>query len=149
MSVRAMCRLLEVAASGFYAWCTRPPSARTIANQTLTEIIQAISGFRYGSRRIRQAYASRRAGWPPSRLPPDAECQPPPAPHEMAAADDRACGASAAPNQLKRQFAVTAPHACWVGAITAIPLRSGTAYLAGVLDRYTRKVVGWTLGRWP
>jgi putative transposase len=150
MSVRAMCRLLEVAPSGFYAWCTRPPSARTIANQTLTETIQSIqatSGFRYGSRRIQASLRQQgvRVGrHRVRRLMRSANIHPRRTKWRRQTTV-RTCGASAAPNHLQRQFTVTAPHACWVGDITAIPLRNGTAYLAGVLDLYTRKVVGWTL----
>ena len=31
--VRVLCRTLEVSRAGFYAWHTRPPAARTLADQ--------------------------------------------------------------------------------------------------------------------
>lgn len=150
MPVRMLCRVLDVAPSGFYAWCQRPPSARTIANQTLTMTIQSIqtaSGFRYGSRRIqaRLRQQGMRVGRHRiRRLMQVANLQPRRTKlrRQTTVRDRRA---SAAPNYLQQQFQVTAPHTCWVGDITAIPLQRGTAYLAGVLDLYTRKLVGWSV----
>jgi putative transposase len=41
-SIKTMCRVLEVSRSGFHAWQSRPPSARTVADAALTERIQEI-----------------------------------------------------------------------------------------------------------
>ena len=38
--VAALCRLLKVSRSGFYAWVSRPPSARAVADEVLTEQIR-------------------------------------------------------------------------------------------------------------
>jgi hypothetical protein len=40
--VCTMCRVLRISASGFYAWSTRVPSPRRMANAVLTERIRAI-----------------------------------------------------------------------------------------------------------
>ena len=40
--VRVLCRTLEVSRAGFYAWHTRPPAARTLADQRFGMEIQAI-----------------------------------------------------------------------------------------------------------
>jgi hypothetical protein len=53
--VRVLCRTLKVSRAGFYAWHTRPPAARTQADQRLGVEIQAIhaeSRQRYGSPRV-------------------------------------------------------------------------------------------------
>jgi putative transposase len=53
--VRVLCRTLEVSRAGFYAWHTRPPAARTLADRRLGVEIQAIhaeSRQRYGSPRV-------------------------------------------------------------------------------------------------
>jgi putative transposase len=52
-SVAQLCRVLQVAPSGFYAWRHRQPSRRALANVTLTAQIQAIherSRSTYGRR---------------------------------------------------------------------------------------------------
>lgn len=53
--VRLMCRVLEVSASGYYGWRSRPESARSTANQRLLEDIRRIHAGhhgRYGSPRV-------------------------------------------------------------------------------------------------
>ena len=48
-----------------------------------------------------------------------------------------------APNRLARNF--TAPNPVWLADLTHIPTGEGRLYLAGVLDRPTRKLVGWSM----
>lgn len=50
-----MCRILEVARSGFYAWIHKPLSDRAIENERLLELIResyVASGRIYGSPRV-------------------------------------------------------------------------------------------------
>jgi putative transposase len=48
---------------------------------------------------------------------------------------------------LARHARLTAPNQLWVADITFIRLRDEFIYLAVVLDAYSRRVVGWNLGR--
>jgi transposase InsO family protein len=48
---------------------------------------------------------------------------------------------------LARHARLTAPNQLWVADITFIRLRYEFIYLAVVLDAYSRRVVGWNLGR--
>jgi len=48
-------------------------------------------------------------------------------------------------NTLNRQFNVDAPDTVWVTDITYIRTYEGFAYLAVVIDLYSRRVVGWAL----
>ena len=50
-----------------------------------------------------------------------------------------------APNLLGQCFTATAPNQVWVGDITYIWTAEGWAYLAVLLDLYSRRVVGWAL----
>ena len=54
-AVSLLCRVLGVSRAGFYAWRSRPPSARAVADQALTAQIRAIhqrSRGTYGAPRI-------------------------------------------------------------------------------------------------
>lgn len=48
-------------------------------------------------------------------------------------------------NTLDRQFDVAAPNRAWVTDITYIRTLEGFAYLAVVIDLYSRRVVGWSI----
>ena len=48
-------------------------------------------------------------------------------------------------NTLDRQFDVDAPDRVWVTDITYIRTLEGFAYLAVVIDLYSRRVVGWSM----
>jgi transposase InsO family protein len=49
-------------------------------------------------------------------------------------------------NILNRQFRVPAPNKVWVTDITYIATGEGWLYLASVMDLYSRKIVGWSIG---
>jgi transposase InsO family protein len=50
-----------------------------------------------------------------------------------------------AANLLARQFTVSRPNAVWVSDITYIWTLEGWLYLAGVMDLYSRRIVGWAM----
>jgi transposase InsO family protein len=120
-SVAQLCRLLQVAASGYYAWLHRQPSARALANAALTEQIRAVhdrSRCTYGAPRIhaelrargqqvsrkRVARLMRAAGLvgrPPRRF-------------RRTTVADRQVQAE---DLVQRQFVATAPDQLWFGDI--------------------------------
>jgi putative transposase len=51
-----------------------------------------------------------------------------------------------APNTLARDFTAEAPNRKWVTDITYLATATGWVYLAVVVDLFSRKVVGWSLG---
>ncbi|AVT47091.1 IS3-like element ISSba5 family transposase [Shewanella baltica] len=55
----------------------------------------------------------------------------------------------AIPNTLNRQFAVTQPDQVWCGDVTYVWVGNRWAYLAVVLDLFSRKPVGWALSLSP
>jgi putative transposase len=54
-----------------------------------------------------------------------------------------------APNRLGRAFTAPAPNRVWMGDLTFIPTSQGWAYLAVLLDAFSRRVVGWALDTQP
>jgi putative transposase len=50
---------------------------------------------------------------------------------------------------LQRDFSPSRPNLVWTSDITYIWTRSGWAYLAVVLDLYSRKVIGWSVSDRP
>ncbi len=51
-----------------------------------------------------------------------------------------------AENVLNREFAVAKPNRVWVADITYLWTNEGWIYLAAVLDLFSRRIVGWSLG---
>ena len=56
---------------------------------------------------------------------------------------DRPCGID---NRLARGLTASEPNAKWVTDITYIRTVEGWLYLAVVLDLFTRRVIGWSMG---
>ena len=50
-------------------------------------------------------------------------------------------------NRLERNFAVDAPDHVYAGDITYVWTHEAWLYLAVVIDLYSRKVLGWAMGR--
>ncbi len=52
-----------------------------------------------------------------------------------------------AANLLARNFTAERPNEKWLSDITYIPTAEGWLYLAGVMDLYSRKIVGWAMAK--
>lgn len=52
-----------------------------------------------------------------------------------------------APNRLNRQFNVSSPNTHWVSDLTYIQTKTGWAYLAVIIDLYSRAVIGWSIDK--
>lgn len=48
-------------------------------------------------------------------------------------------------NRLDRDFAADGPDQKWAADITYIPTDEGFVYLAGIVDLFSRKIVGWCM----
>ena len=152
LPVEVAARVLDVSASGYYAWITRPPSARSIRHALLTDAIRAVhtaSNGIYGARRVHAELTlgrgltvghgavellMQRAGlrgvtgrpkW--VRVKPD----------------------TIAKDLVNRAFTRDGPDQLWVTDITEHPTREGKVYCAVVLDAYSRRVVGWSIDASP
>lgn len=50
-----------------------------------------------------------------------------------------------APNLIERHFAAAAPNRIWLADITYISTAEGWIYLAAIMNRFSRKIVGWSI----
>jgi transposase InsO family protein len=146
--VRQLCALLEVSRSWYYAAQDAPPSEEdTALRDQIEQIVLAFPG--YGYRRVTAAL--HRAGVAVNhkkvlRLMRE-ECLLCQLQRHWVPTTDSRHGLPTYPNLL-RGLAVTGLHQVWVADITYIRLPRGFAYLAALLDAFSRKVVGWAFSRW-
>ena len=146
----AMCRVLKVSTSGYYAWLKRAPSARAREDAMLTHRIRSIhllSRGTYGAPRVHAELADegvhvgrKRV----ARLMQAAGLQGV-SRRKHARTTVRQPGALRAPDLVKRDFAVAGPNQLWVADITYILTWTGFLYLAVVVDAWSRRVVGWAM----
>ena len=147
-----MCALYRVTRGGFYAWQSRQPSERTNQDARLTERIRQVhqqSRGNYGSPRVARqlrcegvSVGRRRV----ARLMRSAQLQGRSArQYHRSMVRQRAFFASV-PNQLRTQ-GVLAPNQVWVGDVTYLKVARQWRYLAVVMDRYSRRILGWSVSR--
>ena len=146
-----LCRVLDVAPSGYYAWVNRRPSSRGRSEARLGLEIRA------AHKRTRQTYG-------PERLQRDLAdngiivgvhrikrirrelglrcCQK----RRFKITTDSRHSLPVSENLLEQKFETTAPNHVWVSDITYIPTGEGWLYLAGHKDLFTGEVVGYAMG---
>lgn len=151
--IRLMCRLLDVAASGYYAWRRRPEPQRVQRNRELLEKIRSIhaasngvygsprvhaellaKGVKVGRHKVAQVMRSARLKGCPKR--------------RYRTTTQRDPGHQIAQNLLRQNFAADGPDQCWASDITYIATRQGWLYLAVTMDLFSRRIVGWSMDRW-
>ncbi len=147
--VRAMCRVLQVASSGYYAWRGRPKSDRALSNEVLALDIQTIheqSRGTYGSPRITRelnARGHRVSKKRVARRMKESGIQGRKR-RRFRKTTESKHGMPVPPNLLGRRFMQDAPNKVWVTDVTAIHTATGWLYLAAILDLFSRTVVGWS-----
>ena len=52
-----------------------------------------------------------------------------------------------APDLVNRKFVASGPNELWVADMTYVPTWAGFVYLAVVLDVWSRRVIGWSIGQ--
>jgi len=146
-----MCRVLDVSASGFHAWRSRPPSARAVDDQRLTDLIRAIHTRSRGTYGVPRVHAElwldhdQRVGRKRvARLMRAAGLE---GVHRRRGVRTtrRDRDAAPAPDLVQRQFAPAGQDRLWVADITYLPTWSGFLYLAVVVDAWSRRVVRWSM----
>lgn len=146
--VRALCAAMGVSPSGFYRWMQDPVGRRRLRREALLARIRRVhqrSRGVYGSPRVQRALAQEG----------DAPCR------NTVAAVMKAHGIkgqwrkrrvkttiprqAAAADLLGRGFDAGARDLVWTSDITYISTGEGYLYLAGVMDLFSRRIVGWSM----
>lgn len=149
-SVRAMCRCLRIHPSGFYAWLKAPMSERAKEDARQTDLLRDAwkdSGKVYGYRKLHDDLVDQGETCCPNRVARLARL----AGIRAEIGYKRRPGiyggrpSVVVDNTLDRQFDVEAPDVAWVTDITYIKTLEGFAYLAVVIDLFSRRVIGWSL----
>ena len=150
-SIADLCDALDVSRSGYHAWAAREPGPRAQANATLWPLIeQAYTESRqtYGSPRLRRwltRHGQKCSRHRVARLMRD---------HRMASQSKRRFRVALtdsnhdlpiAPNRLREMERPARRDAVWVADIAYVDTEEGWLHVAGVLDRHTRRCVGWAM----
>ena len=150
--VGVMCAVFGVTPAGFHAWNTRPDSARTLRTRELAEQIRVVhrevKGV-YGSLKItkelglRNQRVNRKTV---AKLMKGLGIRSKVGRKFRVHTTDSNHQNPIAPNTLDQNFAsATAPNQVWGADITYLHTDEGFLYLAGVMDFYSRKIVGWSM----
>ena len=146
--VEPICKCLPIAPATYYAAVSRPPSARALADQKLSEEIKRVFKANYevyGAHKVWKQL--KREGMCVARCTverlmrklglkgvvrgkawkttfPDLSA---PRPFDL----------------VERDFTATAPNRLWVADLTYVRTWSGFVYVAFVIDAYSRMILGW------
>lgn len=152
--IQVLCENLQVSGSGYYAWQHRrlSPGPRALETQELACKIEAIhsqSRQTYGTPRIVAALLSQGRHHGRNRVARIMK-------HKGLCGRQKRCYRvrttdsnhqhPIAPNRLAEAPSATAPNQIWVADITYVQTQQGWLYLAAVLDLFSRKIVGWSMG---
>lgn len=146
-----MCNILEVSENGYYNWLKRGKSQRKQDDEQLASRIEDAyhenrgvygsprihaelkeQGIHCGKKRIARLMRERNISARKKR--------------RQAKKTDSNHSSPIAPNLLERDFTADAPNKKWMTDMTFIATGEGWLYLAGVIDAYSRMLIGWAMG---
>ena len=144
-----LCARYGVSRAGYYAWRRRGDSARSRQDRDIQKLLIELfekSGGTYGTPRLhrglrgrglrvsrrRVSRLKREAGLVP-RVARIYRCNP--KLHRLYKGKN-----------LQRKLVAKRVNQVWVGDVTYLKVRKVWHYLAAVIDRYSRRAVGWSLG---
>jgi putative transposase len=148
LGVEPICAVLQFAPSTYYDHKSRPPSRRSVSDAELKKEILRVyeenfgvygaekiwwqlhrEGISCGRDRVARLMRelgifgatrqkTKRTTWPAKKAPLPADL-------------------------VKRNFKVTEPNRLWVNDLTYVPVWSGFAHTAFVIDAFSQRIVGW------
>ena len=147
-----LCAALNVSRSGYHAWRQRAPGPRARANAQLWSLIEQAheqSRATYGSPRVHrwlQRHGQRCGRHRVARLMRGHGLRSQSKRRFRVQLTDSNHDLPIAPNRLRTMTPPARRDAVWVADITYVDTAEGWLYVAGVLDRHTRRCVGWAMG---
>jgi putative transposase len=151
-TVRALCQTLAVSPSGYYAWQRSPASQRSRTDQRLTELLvkeHLQSRKTYGRprllvklRRLGHCHGHTRI----ARLMRAAHISGRPRRSFRPLTTQSHHQGPIAPNLLASHNDPTATNQIWLTDLTYVQTAEGWLYVSCIIDRYSRRVVGWAFG---
>lgn len=149
--VKKMARCLNVSRSRYYKWLREKPCVRKNYNAALLDLIQDIfknNKGRYGSPRIHKDLkeSGHKCGHNRvSRIMSENGLRAR-RKRKFKVTTDSRHDYPVSPNILKRNFEVKKRDKVWVSDITYIWTFQGWLYLCVIIDLFSRKIVGWSMG---
>ena len=146
-----MCAALKATRQGYYAWKSRPPSAHALRDEELAVAISQVRdevrgiygapktfmrlralGVRTSRKRVARIMRERgRRGTARAKRP---------------SGEKRASKRESAADLVGRRFEADGPDMARFAGITYVKTRQGWLYLALVMDIWSRRIVGWSMG---
>jgi putative transposase len=148
--VPLLCRILDLSASGYYAWVNRCPSRRELEEMRLEVEIKAAhqrTRETYGPKRLQIELAEHGVEVSIYRIKRikrklGLKCR---QRRRFKATTNSRHTLPVADNLLNQQFETSGPNRIWVTDITYIPTKEGWLYLAGHKDLFTKEIVGYAM----
>lgn len=149
--VDVSCDVLEVSRSGYYAWITRPASARLRRRKELAakiELVHEQNRKVFGSPRVckfLQAQGESVCENTVADIMKERRIRAKQKRKFTPKTTDSRHDQPIAANVLDRNFGADLPNRKWAADITYIQTDEGWLYLAAVMDLCSRKIVGWSM----
>jgi putative transposase len=150
-SVQRLCQAFGLSTSGYYRWVRCPVGKRQREDKELSDDIKRIfkkSRSTYGSPRMQRALREegKRHGRKRLRRLMKKMSLKPKAARRFKVTTDSQHNKPVAPNILGQRFSPPAANVAWAADITYIWTDEGWLYLATVIDLYSRRIIGWSMG---
>ena len=148
--ISKLCEVLQVSRAGFYAWRSRPISARRQEDTRLKILVKAAharSRQTYGSPRVHLALKKQRVFVSRKRvirlMQEDGIVARVRRRYRCTTVSEH--DQPVAANLLDRNFTAERPNHRWLGDTTELLTANGKLYLAAIMDLFSRFIVGWAI----